>query len=122
MNEHSHIHTAQAAKIIDWKLGMSAEEQAQNVKVNTAVVFKWNGAHNVYIFPSKAAFDSCNFDKATKLGTTSPYTYKASSPGVFYFGCEVGSHCKDKQKLALTVAGTGGEGGKRGRNSAERKS
>ena len=85
---------------------MTAKEQMQNVKVNTAVMFKWNGNHNVYLFPSKAAYDSCKFDKATKLGTKSPYTYMAKSPGVFYFGCQVGSHCNSKQKLALTVTGT----------------
>ena len=85
---------------------MKAEEQNQSVKVNTAVMFKWQGSHNVYLFPSKAEYDACKFDKATKLGTESPYTYMAKAPGVFYFGCQVGSHCNAKQKLALTVTGT----------------
>ena len=100
-----------AARNIHWRLGMSAAEQEETVEVNTDVVFTWMGDHNVYKFPNKADFDDCDFTKATLLAnnTQSPYTFKASSPGVFYFGCRVenGVHCKYvQQKLALIVNGT----------------
>ena len=82
---------------------------AATVKVNTAVVFKWSGYHNVYMFPNKADFENCEFGKAKELAANSknPFTFKASSPGTFYFGCEVGGgyHCNTPQKLALTVTG-----------------
>ena len=91
---------------IDWKLGMKTNATTET---NTTVVFKWSGYHNVYMFPSKAAFDSCDFSDATELATNdkNPFTYKASAPGTYYFGCEVGNgyHCKQPQKLALTVTG-----------------
>ena len=90
---------------IQWKVPMSTTEQKQTVKVNTDVVFTWSGTHNVYMFPTKADFDSCNFAKATEMGTTSPYTYKPSSAGMFYFGCQIAGHC-NTQKLALTVTST----------------
>ena len=77
---------------------------------NTAVVFKWSGFHNVYMFPNKLAFDICDFRKAKELATNdkNPFTYKASAAGTYYFGCGVGagSHCIQSQKLALTVIGT----------------
>ena len=88
---------------------MSATEQKQTVEVNADVIFKWIGHHNVYMFPNKADFDDCDFTKATLLAmsTQNSYTFKTSSPGVFYFGCEVGGHCTYlQQKLALTVTGS----------------
>ena len=94
---------------IDWKLGMTVSEMKQTVPVNTDVIFKWSGWHNVWKFPDKAAFDACDFSKATELasGSQNPYTYKAPSTGIVYFGCQVGrgGHCKANQKLALTVTG-----------------
>ena len=78
-------------------------------KVGTNVVFKWGGYHNVYMFPSKAAFEKCDFSGAKEVARYSenPFTYKASKAGTYYFGCEVGNgyHCNTPQKLALTVTG-----------------
>merc|ERR1719446_782069 len=86
---------------------MTDAEMKQTVALDTQVVFEWSGYHNVYQLPDKAAFDSCDFSKATKLASSngSPYTYKASSAGTVYFACEVGGHCRFNQKLALTVTG-----------------
>ena len=79
-------------------------ETKATTKVGTDVVFKWSGYHNVYMFPSKAAFEKCDFSGAKELAGNdkNPFTYKASKPGTYYFGCEVGNgwHCEQQQKLA----------------------
>ena len=103
----SHPYPPIARKDIDWKLGMKDAERAQTVTAGTHVIFKWSGTHNVWLMPNKAAYDSCNFDQATELASTSvnEYTYKASAAGTFYFACKVSIHCQyANQKLALTVA------------------
>ena len=91
---------------------MAEENTKQTVALNSDVVFQWSGKHDLWLFPDKAAFDACDFSKATQLADntqTDPYTYKASKVGTFYFGCNVGggdmgmNHCKSPQKLALTV-------------------
>ena len=88
---------------------MSEAEQKATVKANTDVVFKWSSYHNVFQFPDKTAYDNCDFSKATELATNdqNPYTYKAKSPGNFYFGCAIGAggHCRTPQKLPLTITG-----------------
>ena len=107
--KHPHLPIAQTK--IDWKVGMTGAEMKQTVPVNTDVIFKWSGWHNVWKFPDKAAFDACDFSRATELAASSkgPYTYQASSAGIVYFGCRVQwfslSNCKAKQKLALSVTG-----------------
>ena len=80
-----------------------------SVEVNTDVVFKWLGYHNVYMFPNKADFEKCDFANSEELASNdqNPFTFKATSPGTFYFGCKVGNgwHCRQPQKLALKVTG-----------------
>merc|ERR1719408_375930 len=86
-----------AQKKIDWKLGMTGAEMKQTVTVNSNVIFKWSAWHNVWKFPDQAAFDACDFSKATELASVNqnPFTYKAPSAGIVYFGCQVGGgvHC-----------------------------
>ena len=86
---------------------MTAAQMKQTVALNTEVVFKWSGFHNVYELSDKKAFDACDFSKAKALASHNqgPFTYKASSAGIVYFACKVGGHCSSKQKLALTVTG-----------------
>ena len=102
-------HAATAQKDIDWKLGMTDSERAQTVTAGTDVVFKWIDQHNVWLMPNKAAYDACNFDQARELASESvnEYTYKASAPGTFYFGCKITDHCRFKHKMALTVTTAG---------------
>ena len=92
---------------IDWIVEMPETEATATV--GTDVRFEWSSYHNVYMFPSKTDFENCNFDKATEVASNdqNPFTFKASTPGTFYFGCEVGNgwHCRTPQKLALTVTG-----------------
>ena len=98
-----------AQKNIDWKTGMSADDQKATVETNTNVVFKWSGMkHDVYLFVDKTTYDACDFAKATKLAdeaTSGAYSYAAETAGTFYFGCKVPGHCEGNQKLTLTVTG-----------------
>ena len=106
-NKQRTLTSDKAQTKIDWKLGMTAAQMKQTVPLNTEVVFKWSGYHNVYELPDKKAFDACDFSKAKELAShkQGPFTYKASSAGIVYFACKVGGHCSNKQKLALTVTG-----------------
>ena len=108
-----YVETAPPKKTIDWKLGMSVDEQNQVVELDeenlAVVVFEWNGYHSVYQFPDKDAFENCDFSQAKYLFVTLTglgYTFRARSSGTYYFGCKVGSHCQAGQKLALQVTGT----------------
>ena len=88
-----------------WTLGMSLNEQQETVSLGDEIVFAWTGLHNVYKFPTKAAFDACDFSDAAELAPHSQndYVYKANEVGTFFFSCEIPSHCELGQKLALTV-------------------
>ena len=102
------MHVKLDRKIIDWKADMTDAETKQGVSLDGDVVFKWSGYSNVYQLPDKEAFDDCDFSKATKLASydENPYTYKASSAGIFYFTCGAVNRCAlYNQKLALTVTG-----------------
>ena len=88
---------------------MSSADQAQTVAAGTNVIFKWSGTHNVWWLPKKAAYDACDFSQARELASDSvnEYTYKASAPGTFYFGCKISQHCTYNHKMALTVTAAG---------------
>ena len=84
---------------------MSAAEQSVTVKSGESVTFKWSGTHDVYRFPSEAAYKSCDFSSATFVSSSS-FTLTLRGAGTFYFACKVASHCKFGQKVAITLAGT----------------
>ena len=88
---------------------MTKQQSTPTVITNTEVIFQWSGPDTIWLLPDEKAFDACDFSKATELasGSQNPYTYKAPSTGIVYFGCQVGrgGHCKANQKLALTVTG-----------------
>ena len=98
-----------AAFKVNWKEKMEKDKLTLTVKVGSNVVFDWEGYHNVWLMPNKAEYDACNFKNSKELAKNNdkPFTFKASDPGVYYFGCEVGAgyHCNTPQKLALTVIG-----------------
>ena len=61
---------------IDWLAGFSdPSERAKTVKIGDVLKFTWAYMHNVYLMPSKEAFDNCEFAPENKLSDTSPYTY-----------------------------------------------
>ena len=84
---------------------MSAAEQSVTVKAGEAFTFKWTGSHDVYQFPTEAAYKSCDFSRA-KLVSARPFTMTLSGSGTVYFGCKVAGHCRAGQKVAVTIAGT----------------
>ena len=84
---------------------MSAAEQIVTVKADAPFTFKWTGSHNVYRFPSEAAYKACDFSRATFVADRS-FTMTLKGSGTFYFGCKVTGHCRAGQKVAVTIAGT----------------
>ena len=108
MRHHRHtnaLNSRATGTVIDWKVGMSAAEQSVTVKADAPFTFKWSGSHNVYRFPSEAAYKSCDFSRATFV-SDKEFTMTLRGSGTVYFGCKVGSHCKLGQKVAVTIAGT----------------
>ena len=78
------------------------------------VAFRFNKAHNVYAFASKAAFDACDFAGSTKVWTRSSSSSKtfakafgtnvqAGINGVHYLGCKKTGHCAAGMKVAVFV-------------------
>ena len=84
---------------------MSAAEQSISVKSDEPFTFKWTGSHNVYKFPSEAAYKACDFSRATFVADRS-FTMTLKGSGTVYFGCKVTGHCRAGQKVAVTIAGT----------------
>ena len=86
---------------------MSEKEQRVHLKTDgkkpAALIFKWKGYHNVFKFKDKTAFDNCDFSGAENLGDKSGVKFTTKKAGTYYFGCEVGAHCKYGQKLAVKV-------------------
>ena len=73
-------------------------------ELGTTLVFEWTGRHNVYEMASKEAFEKCDFTNAKMLGDTSPLKVTIDKVPVYY-ACEIGSHCSEGQKLAVTSSG-----------------
>jgi len=96
-----------AAVTVPWNIPVV--EQAITVDPSAKVTFQWGGRHNVYLMASAAAYKSCNFDDAKEIAPTSTFgsvTVDAPAAGVTaYYACEVGSHCKYGQIVAITGAG-----------------
>ncbi|KAH7366090.1 hypothetical protein KP509_18G063100 [Ceratopteris richardii] len=66
--------------------------------------------HSVHQFQNQSDFEHCDFSHATQLddGHSGSFMWQAPEIGTFYLGCKTvvegfGSHCKDGQKVAITV-------------------
>ena len=85
--------------------------QSTIVSAGSNITFHWDSTggspHNIFEFPDATAFGTCDFTEATSI--TSEVVFVGEEPvafpsaGVRYFACQVGSHCKDGQKLAVEV-------------------
>jgi len=93
---------------IDWTAGFgNVIAQSMEAEVGDSLIFNDVGGHNIYLMPSKAAFDDCDFSSATLLSSNNGYQHMLTSLPM-YFACRVGSHCRAGQKLAVTsLASTG---------------
>jgi hypothetical protein len=88
---------------ITWTYGV---KQSRSVAKGDTVVFKWTSSepHDVWQFPNKSAFDNCAFGSATKkCGTgVTQCAIKMGTLGTRYYGCKVGTHCKNGgMKIAI---------------------
>ena len=64
--------------------------------------FEWSGAHDVWQFEDRVAFELCDFTKATELSFRSGYVFKGDV-GTYYFGCSIYGHCGAGMKLQLDI-------------------
>ena len=95
----------------NWESGFSDPDmQHATVKGNSSIGFYWDGMHNIYELPDKAAYDACDFSKAT-VNTEAVKNGKATvdfpALGNRFFACQVGSHCKSGQKVMVHVTEAG---------------
>jgi len=87
---------------IDWTAGFgNVPAQSMEAEVGDSLIFNDVGGHNIYLMPSKAAFDDCDFSSATLLSSNNGYQHMLTSLPM-YFACRVGSHCRAGQKVAVT--------------------
>ena len=75
--------------------------------------FSYSGSHDVWLMPSLAAFDACDFSEATELGSRTLgggadgqnlLEGVLTEAGTFYYACGVGTHCSRGQKIAVSVS------------------
>jgi len=93
---------AQKTVEIDWVKGFTdASARATSVNVGDVLNFSWKGVHNVFVFPTKEAFDACDFGGAKSIGFESPVSHTVT--GTAYFACSVQGHCPAGQKLAASA-------------------
>jgi len=87
---------------IDWTVGFgNIPAQSMEAEVGDSLIFNDVDGHNIYLMPSKSAFDHCDFSSATLLSNNNGYQHILTSLPL-YFACRVGSHCRAGQKLAVT--------------------
>ena len=70
--------------------------------------FVWTGAHNVYKFNDKQAYDTCDFTKAVLVGAVSPVVIRESSEfvGTVYYGCSTSTSNTCTCSNGVAVTGT----------------
>jgi len=87
---------------IDWTAGFgNVPAQSMEAEIGDSLIFNDVGGHNIYLMPTKAAFDDCDFSSATLLSNNNGYMHTLTSLPM-YFACRVGSHCRAGQKLSVT--------------------
>merc|ERR1711865_904704 len=100
---------ATATVHVPWTAGFDdASARTKTVTTGDTLHFMWTGSHNVFKMASETAYTNCDFTGATDLGSTSPVSYELASgqAGPWYFACQVGQHCQNGQKLAVTEGTT----------------
>ena len=100
---------ADAPNFVDtWPVHCGAETPGAEFHDNLdiAFTFTWTDNHDVWEFKDEASYNACNFAGAVEKASTSVKTVDIS-PGTTaaqtrYYGCSVGSHCDDGQKIAIS--------------------
>lgn len=90
---------------------MPSSPSSYCVSPNTKLTFQYSRYHNVYLMPSEAAYDACDFSSATELAsdsfgapnTLNIYEAVATSAGTLYIACGKSGHCTSDQKIAISV-------------------
>ena len=88
---------------ISWATGSGYA--STSVSVGEPVTFVYSSSHDVWQFDDFAAYEACDFGRATNLAgrSDSPFTINAPA-GNSYYGCDVGSHCSSgNQKIELVA-------------------
>jgi hypothetical protein len=84
----------------------SASANTLTLAAGQTATFTWEDNHDVWEFSSVDAYNSCNFAGAVEKASTSVKTVELSAPTsaatTKYYGCSVGSHCDDGQKIAIS--------------------
>jgi len=93
---------------IDWIAGFS-DSLARSISIEKESVlrFSWrNGLYNVWKFPDKESYDTCDFESAIQIpgGGRSPVTYTVTETS--FFACQIGSNCVYGQNLMVTAGST----------------
>nr|ABK25155.1 unknown [Picea sitchensis] len=89
---------------------------AQKIQTGDSLVFKYQPMfHDVYMLPTKKAFDYCNFTDSIVLdeGKSGSFTWIPSKQGVYYFSCNRSiegaiTHCEAGQKVTIRVSAKSG--------------
>ena len=107
-------------QVIEWMISMP--EQLVEVRATQArkgaAMFEWSGAHDLWQFWDRIAFEMCDFTRATELSFRSGYVFKGGVD-TYYFGCSIYGHCSAGQKLELDIVdGTGNTGSYHGHTLA----
>ena len=98
---------AQTAAAVDWEaMHPSASANTLTLAAGQTATFTWEDNHDVWEFKDEASYNACNFAGAVEKASTSVKTVDIS-PGTTtaqtrYYGCSVGSHCDDGQKIAIS--------------------
>ena len=107
----------------DWTQGFSCTDNCQALanSVGDSVDLVWNSTgwnqpHDIKEFPTKAAYDACDFSAATDMMNgdaatmVGAYTVDFPEAGTRYFSCGVSGHCASNQKLAVTTTAASEDG------------
>ena len=93
---------------------MMSTPATYSAAIGTKLVFRYSAYHNLYLLPSKAALDGCDFSEALQLaaedqggggGAATPNLYEAvaAAASTLYFACQRSGHCQGGQGIAVTV-------------------
>ena len=98
---------AQTTQTVDWEaMHPSASANTLTLAAGQTATFTWEDNHDVWEFSSVDAYNSCNFAGAVEEASTSVKSVVLAAPTsaatTKYYGCSVGSHCDDGQKIAIS--------------------